>query len=376
MDLIALVTSPIWGFISSAVPFLLVLTVIVFVHEYGHFQVARWCGVGVDTFAVGFGKEIIGKTDKHGTRWKLGWIPIGGYVKFEDDANAASMPAAEGAADPEAQSETAFHSKPLASRAAVVAAGPLANFIMAVVIYTGTYMSIGAPVSLPIAESVQPGSAAEQAGIQAGDRFVDIDGYKMTKFSDIQARIWNNQGEPMAVTIERDGNTIYLSVTPKATETTDITGSKITVRQLGIRSGQISREQKGFTESVVLASESTWLIITTTLNYVRGIIRGRESVKQLAGPLGMARTTGYVAAEGVTALLQLAALLSVSIGLINLFPIPMLDGGHLMYYAIEAVRGKPLGQGAQEIGFKVGFAAVLTLMIVATWNDIARFFSS
>ncbi|MGI9462466.1 MAG: M50 family metallopeptidase, partial [Aestuariivirgaceae bacterium] len=256
MEFLALVTTPIWGFIASAVPFLLVLTVIVFVHEYGHFQVARWCGVGVETFAVGFGKEIFGRTDKHGTRWKLGWIPIGGYVKFEDDANAASMPSDEAKAGDEhtpEPSETAFHNKPLASRIAVVAAGPMANFIMAIVIFAVTFMTIGAPVSLPIAESVQPGSAAEQAGIQAGDRFVEIDGYKIDKFADIQARIWNNQGDPMAITIERDGKTISLSVAPIATETTDITGSKVIVRRLGVKSGRLSTERKGPIESVALA---------------------------------------------------------------------------------------------------------------------------
>ena len=391
MDLIALVSTPIWSFLSSAVPFLLVLTVIIFVHEYGHFQVARWCGVGVDTFAVGFGKEICGTTDKHGTRWKLGWIPVGGYVKFEDDANAASMPSRE-VEEPEEQdaetsepsepseegvsrSETGFHSKPLPSRAAVVAAGPIANFILAIIIYSFAFMVYGAPVSLPIANEVQKGSAAEQAGVLPGDRFVDIDGHKMHKFADIQTRIWSNQGDPMAVTIDRNGETIVLQITPIKTETIDITGSKIEQRLLGIRSGKVSVQQVGFTESLGLAGEQTWRVITLTLNYVKGVIVGRESVKQLAGPLGMARTTGYVAAEGINALLQLAALLSVSIGLINLFPIPMLDGGHLMYYAIEAVRGKPLGPNAQEFGFKVGFAAVLALMIVATWNDIARFFS-
>ena len=375
MGLVDLATSGVWGFVSSAVPFLLVLTLIVFVHEYGHFQVARWCGVGVDTFAVGFGREIIGTTDKHGTRWKLGWIPIGGYVKFEDDANAASMPGRD--EEPEGPpSETAFHNKPLASRAAVVAAGPIANFILAVLIYTAAFMYLGEAVSLPIADRVQPGSAAEEAGIQPGDRIVEIDGRKIDMFGDIQARMMHNQGEAVDLLIDRSGEQIKLSLTPKLTEQPDPTGGTMKVRLIGIATSNVSYEKRGFGESVVLAGEKTWLIITTTLTYVKGIIVGRESTDQLAGPLRIAQVSGHAAKSGVNALFQLAALLSVSIGLINLFPIPMLDGGHLMYYAIEAVRGKPLGESAQDIGFKVGFAVVLTLMIVATWNDIARFFTS
>ncbi len=360
---------------GSTAAFLLVLTLIVFIHEYGHFQVARWCGVGVDTFAVGFGKELIGRTDKNGTRWKLGWIPIGGYVKFEDDANAASMPSQDAAEDAQ-PSETAFHSKPLPSRAAVVVAGPIANFILAIIIYTVSFMSVGERISLPIADAINPGSAAEIAGMKAGDRINEIDGAKIHKFKDIQSKIMRNQGDPMTFVIDRNGERLSLTATPKLTEIKDLTGSKVNIRILGIKSTNSALEKRDLGQSFVLACEKTWDITVTTLNYVRGIIVGRESTKQLAGPLGIARTTGYVAAEGVNALFQLAALLSVTIGLINLFPIPLLDGGHLMYYAIEAVRGKPLGQSAQDIGFKVGFAFVLTLMIVATWNDIARFFSS
>ena len=377
MAFIDLATSSVWGFVSSAVPFLAVLTLIVFIHEYGHFKIARMCGVGIDTFAVGFGREIIGKTDKHGTRWKLGWIPIGGYVKFEDDANAASMPENGEPAEPAGPpSETAFHNKPLASRAAVVAAGPIANFILAIFIYTLTFMYVGEYVGQPVAGKIKPDSAAQAAGMQAGDRIASIDGRDIEKFSDIQAMVMNNQGDAMAVVVDRDGKLLDLSITPQLTKQPDPTGGTMDVRLLGIQSSETKLEQKNFPESVVLAGKKTWFIITSTLNYVKGMIVGRESATQLAGPIRIAQVSGHAAANGINSLLQLAALLSVSIGLINLFPIPMLDGGHLMYYALEAVRGKPLGQTAQDLGFKVGFAMVLTLMIVATWNDIARFFTS
>jgi regulator of sigma E protease len=374
MEFLELATSSLWGFVSTAVPFLFVLTVIVFVHEYGHFKVARMCGVGVDTFAVGFGKEIWGGTDRYGTRWKLGWIPIGGYVKFEDDANATSQPSRE---EPEGPpSETAFHNKPLASRAAVVAAGPIANFILALIIYTAAFTINGIHVAGPVASEVMPGGAAAAAGMQDGDRFLEIDGYKIETFADIQHRVWSNHGDAMKIKIQRGSEIIDIVTAPLHKEIEDpVTGTMIKQRQLGIKSKESVLQEVGLLDATYLAAHRIWFITTHTVSYVGSIIRGRESVEQLAGPLGIARTTGYAAAQGINALFQLAALLSVSIGLINLFPIPMLDGGHLMYYAVEAVRGKPLGPEAQDLGFKVGFALVLTLMIVATWNDIAKFFS-
>lgn len=378
MQLFDVVTSSIWVVLSSVLPFLAVLTLIVFIHEYGHFKVARWCGVGIETFAVGFGREIIGKTDKHGTRWKLGWIPIGGYVKFEDDANAASMPESGQEPAPDTPpSETAFHSKPLPSRAAVVAAGPAANFVLAIIIYTISFMYNGERVSQPVADAIMAGSAAEVAGMVAGDRIDEIDGSKVEKFSDIQSILARNQGSTIDLVVFRNNERIELSATPKVTQQKHPLGGTMDVRLLGIKSKTYKTEERNFGQAVGLGVRRTWDITTITLTYVAGIIRGRESTKQLSGPLGIARTTGLVTSQGgINALFQLAALLSVSIGLINLFPIPMLDGGHLMYYAAEAVRGKPLGQSAQDIGFKVGFAVVLTLMIVATWNDVARFFSS
>ncbi|NNE21773.1 MAG: PDZ domain-containing protein [Rhizobiales bacterium] len=225
MEFFDVVTSSLWVVLSSVVPFLVVLTVIVFIHEYGHFKVARWCGVGVETFAVGFGREIIGKTDKYGTRWKLGWIPIGGYVKFEDDANAASMPAGDAEPVPEVPpSETAFHSKPLPSRAAVVAAGPAANFILAIIIYTLSFMFNGERVSLPVADVIMKGSAAEMAGMMAGDRIAELDGTEIDKFSDIQSIMARNHGSTIAVVVDRNGERLELSATPQVTQQDHILG--------------------------------------------------------------------------------------------------------------------------------------------------------
>lgn len=371
MELTSLVTAPIGSFLSYALPFLAVLTVIVFIHELGHFLVARWCGVKVDVFSVGFGREIFGWNDSRGTRWKVGWLPLGGYVKFHGDANAASMPQTEPPSSVRDRED--FHGKPVASRAAIVAAGPIANFILAIVIFAGAYSFIGVPVSMPVIDQVRPDSAAEAAGMRSGDIIRSIDGVEIVSFTDIQRRVADRAGIPLTIVVERDGQEQELVVTPIATEISDGAGGTIRVGLLGI-SRDIGRdlryERKGPVEALTLAVGETWFVIERSLGYVKGVVLGRESADQLAGPLRIAQVSGQAAAVSFAALLQLAAVLSVSIGLINLFPIPLLDGGHLLYYAIEAVRGRPLGPAAQELGFKVGLAFVLMLMGVAFWNDI------
>ncbi|MGE0211836.1 MAG: RIP metalloprotease RseP [Parvibaculaceae bacterium] len=362
------------SFISSnAIPFLAVLTVIVFFHELGHFLVARWCGVAVEVFSIGFGREIVGWTDRQGTRWKIGWLPLGGYVKFLGDANAASMP--DTSAPARARGTGDFHSKPLSRRAAIVAAGPIANFLLAIVIFAASYSLIGVPVSLPVVDEVKAGSAAEAAGMKPGDLIKRIDGKEIASFTDIQRQVADRPGDPLPIVIERNGAEMTLTVTPIATEVSDGAGGKMRLGLLGI-SRDVRRDlrydKKGVGEAVTLAVGETWFVITKSLSYVKGVIVGRESADQLAGPLRIAQVSGQAAAVGFSALLQLAAVLSVSIGLINLFPIPLLDGGHLLYYAIEWIRGRPLGPAAQEFGFRIGMVLVLMLMLVATWNDIMR----
>lgn len=363
------------SFISSnAIPFLGVLTLIVFIHELGHFLVARWCGVGVEVFSIGFGREIVGWNDSRGTRWKIGWLPLGGYVKFQGDANAASMP--DTSVTAERREKGDFHATPLGRRAAIVAAGPFANFILAIVIFTASFTLIGVQVTPPVVDEVKAGSAAELAGIRSGDIIRRIDGVEITSFTDIQRQVADRAGDPLPVVVERAGADVSLTVTPIATEVSDGMGGKMRIGLIGISrnvAGNLRYDKKDFGDALRLSVGETWFVITKSLSYVKGVILGRESADQLAGPLRIAQVSGQAAAVGFPALLQLAAVLSVSIGLINLFPIPLLDGGHLLYYAIEWIRGRPLGPAAQEFGFKVGMIVVLMLMLVATWNDFLRF---
>jgi regulator of sigma E protease len=360
----------IW-FLSYVLPFLAVLTLIIFVHEFGHFQVARWCKVNVEVFSVGFGRAIAKWHDREGTQWKIAWIPLGGYVKFQGDANAASLPA-----DSQAPHKPGdFHTSSVARRAAIVVAGPMANFVLAVIIFAASFAIVGTPISPPVVEEVRPDSAAEAAGIQPGDRILTIEGTEIVSFTEIQRIVSDRAGQELAVTLERDGREIAMQVTPRMTEVPDSLGGTIRMGLLGISkdvSQDLVYERKDPITAIGMGFSETYFVIERTLSYVKGMILGQVSPDQLAGPLGIAQISGQAASISFTALLNLAAVLSVSIGLINLFPIPMLDGGHLVFYAVEAVRGKPLKQNVQEWGFKVGLGLVLMLMLMATWNDITR----
>ena len=374
MDFVSSLHLPFVTTALYALPFLVALLVIVFIHEYGHFQVARWCGVDVDTFSIGFGKEITGWYDSKGTRWKLCWIPLGGYVKFRGDANAASMPDADAVARGREEPGN-FHGKPLWQRAAVVAAGPIANFILAIFIFAAAFMSVGVPVIEPRVDEVLAGSAAEQSGIRKGDVFVSINGKTITNFGDIQQAVITRAEEPLAVVIDREGQTLNLTVVPQLKEEPDGFGGKLRIGQLGVRhnpDGAIRYDRMGPVQAVEAAAGRTWFIVEATFRYLGKLVTGRESADQLGGPIAMAKAAGDAASVGFFQFISVVAFLSVSIGLINLFPIPMLDGGHLVYYAIEAVRGKPMGERAQEWGFRIGFSLVIMLMVVGTWNDLVR----
>jgi regulator of sigma E protease len=357
--------------LSYGLPFLAVLTLIVFIHELGHFLVARWCGVSVETFSVGFGRAITSWYDRKGTQWKIAWIPLGGYVKFQGDANAASLPADSRA--PHKPGD--FHTAPVWRRAAIVVAGPVANFLLAIGIFAASAMIVGTAVSPPVVEEVRPDSAAEAAGIKPGDRVVAIDGEKITSFTQIQRIVSDRAGDELAITLERDGREIALKVTPRMTEVQDSLGGTVEMGLLGISkdvSQDLVYERKGPIEALALGVTETYFIVERTMSYLKGMVLGQVSPDQLAGPLGIAQISGQAASVSLAALFHLAAVLSVSIGLINLFPIPMLDGGHLVFYAAEAVRGRPLAQNVQEFGFKIGLGLVLMLMLMATWNDITR----
>ena len=354
--------------------FLFVLTVVVFFHELGHFLVARWCGVGVKTFSVGFGPEIVGFNDRHGTRWKLSWIPLGGYVQFVDDENAASArqrPLDELTPEERAAS---FQSKPLAARAAVVAAGPIANFILAIAIFTVIFSVFGERITPAKVDSVNPGSAAERAGFKPGDVVTSIDGQKIESFGEMQRIVATSADQPLQFVVDRGGVSFDLTATPERKEVTDYFGNTIRQGLLGI---QRSNAQEDWTlkrhdplTAFGLAVKECYFIVSQSLTYLWGVVTGRESADQLGGPIRIAQVSGQVASVSFMALINLVAVLSVSIGLLNLFPIPMLDGGHLLYYSIEAIRGRPLSETTQEIGFRIGLALILMLMIFATWNDL------
>ncbi len=374
MDLTAILTSSFGTVLLYALPFLAVLTVIVFIHELGHFLVARWCRVNVEVFSVGFGRAIAGWTDKHGTYWKIGWAPLGGYVKFEGDANATSLPEAEDASAPP-PSEGSFHHKPVGQRAAVVVAGPVANFLLAIVIFAGLFTFVGVPFSKPLVQAITEGSAAEVAGVKVGDEIRAIDGRRTESFNDVQNYVRPRAGDEITIDVFRDGQIISLNAIPESTEVTVSGGRKVRIGLLGIKGGPVNATtyvKKSPVEALALGVERTWMVVETTMHYLSKLVTGRESFDQLSGVPGIARITAQAFQLGIYELFQIGAVLSVSIGLLNLFPIPMLDGGHLLYYLIESVRGKPLGQEIQEFGFKIGLALVLSLMVFATWNDIVN----
>jgi regulator of sigma E protease len=366
-----------WGqtLIWTIIPFLFVLTVVVFFHELGHFWVARRNGVRVEVFSIGFGRELLGFNDRHGTRWKLCAIPLGGYVKFFGDADAASTPDFETAAamTEQQRSESFFH-KSLGQRAAIVAAGPIANFILAIVIFAGVFTLFGKPITSPRVETIVAASAAEKAGFQPGDLVLSIGGRAIESFSDMQRIVGSSAGETLAIRVQRDGREVDLTAVPTVFEFKDRFGGTHRIGRLGIsRSNQPGdtqmRRYDPFTATWMGVKE-TWFVVERTFAYLGGVVMGTQSADQLGGPIRIAQVSGEAAQIGFVALMSLAALISVSIGLLNLFPIPMLDGGHLVFYAIEAVRGRPMSEKAQEMAFRFGLAVVLMLMIFATWNDI------
>ena len=367
--------------VGYLVPFLFVLTIVVFFHELGHFLVARLCGIKVLVFSIGFGPEIVGFYDRYGTRWKISAVPLGGYVKFFGDENAASVPDHEAAAVMnEAEKEVSFIHKPVGPRAAVVVAGPLANFILAIAIFAGVFMTVGKQSTTARVDTVQPASAAQAAGFMPGDLVVAIDGEKIDNFGDMQRIVSVSAGETLNVEVDRGGAHVTLKATPQLRELTDSFGNKHRLGVLGIsRSmapGDIKTQKMGPLQAVAEGARETWFVVDRTLSYIGGVFTGREAADQLGGPIRIAQVSGEVASVGFVALIHLTAVLSVSIGLLNLFPIPLLDGGHLLFYGIEAIRGRPLSERAQEVGFRIGLAIVVMLMIFATFNDILRLATS
>lgn len=358
-------------------PVLFVFTVVVFFHELGHFLVARWCGVRVQVFSIGFGPELVGFNDRRGTRWKISAIPLGGYVKFLGDENAASVPdqATLGRMSDAERRESFVHQK-VGPRSAIVAAGPLANFLLAIVIFAALFALFGKPSTPPQVGIVHPGSAAEAAGFKPGDVVRSIDGRRIESFSDIQRIVSLSGGKTLTIVVDRGGMDVTLTAVPRVQEVMmfgyasrrGILGIQPDLSTMGPQYVAVSPLQ-----AVGLGVTQTWFVIESTLTSIGRMFVGRESTDQVAGPIRMAGVSCQVATLGMAALLHLIGLLSVSIGLLNLFPVPLLDGGHLLFYAIEKLRGRPLSERAQEFGFRIGLALVVTLMIFATYNDISPY---
>jgi regulator of sigma E protease len=355
--------------------FLSVLTVVVFIHELGHFLVARWCGVHVTTFSIGFGREIWGFNDRKGTRWRIAWIPLGGYVKFMDDDNAASAPSHDALRNmTDEQRRSSFHAKPVWQRAAVVAAGPAANFLLAIAIFAAGFTLYGVRSTAPRVDEVIASSPAAKAGFEAGDVILSIDGRPIRAFNDVLRRVTTSGGREMTVEVDRRGQTVALKVTPQLDEFKDELGNVQSVWRVGIRQRstpeQVREERVGPIAAVGLATKETSFIITSTLSYLADVVTLRQKPDQLGGPVRIADVAGKVAQRSVFDLIYLAAFISVSVGLVNLFPIPLLDGGHLVFYAIEAIRGRPLSERTQELSFRIGMAVVLTIMMFSMFNDL------
>jgi regulator of sigma E protease len=369
------------GLVGYIIPFLFVLTIVVFFHELGHFLVARWAGVKVLTFSLGFGPELVGFNDRHGTRWKISAVPLGGYVKFFGDESEASTPSSEALANMTEEERTgSFHHKKVGPRAAIVAAGPIANFILAIVIFTGLFTFYGKPNMSARVDKIEAGSAAAAAGFQVGDIVTAIDNSPIENFSDMQRIVSIRAGEKLSFTIKRGDSIVELQGTPELKEQKDAFGNAHRLGILGItrssQPGDVITERVNPATAMWLGVKETWFVIDRTLAYIGGVFTGREAADQVGGPLRIAQISGQVATIGLAALIHLAAVLSISIGLLNLFPVPLLDGGHLLFYAVEAVRGRPLSDRAQEMGFRIGLGLVLMLMVFATYNDILHLAAS
>ena len=369
------------GLVGYAIPFLFVLTIVVFFHELGHFLVARWAGVKVLIFSVGFGPELVGFNDRHGTRWKISAVPLGGYVKFFGDETEASTSSPETLANmSEEERAVSFHHMKVGPRAAIVAAGPIANFLLAIVIFTCLFTFFGKPSTTARVDKVEANSAAAAAGFRVGDTVLAIDGAKIDSFTDMQRVVGTRAGERLTFTVKRGEGTLQLQGTPELRVVKDAFGNTHKLGVLGITrqtaAGDVLTERVDPLTALWLGVKETWFVIDRTLAYIGGVFTGREAADQVGGPLRIAQISGQVATIGMAALIHLSAVLSISIGLLNLFPVPLLDGGYLLFYLVEAVRGRPLSERAQELGFRIGLGLVLMLMVFATYNDILHLAAS
>ncbi len=350
--------------VRSVLAFLLVLGVLVFVHEMGHYLAARWRGVHVEAFSIGFGRPITSWTDRLGTVWKLSWIPLGGYVKLHGQERPEDV-----SADVRAgwQDGRTFHEKSVLSRAIVVAAGPIANFLLAIIVFALLFGIVGRPESVPVIGDVLADGAASHSTLQKGDRITAINGTPTFKFEDIRRIVSANPDAPLSLDILRDGQAQTIAVTSGGQ---DVRGHRVGL--LGVRGAPGDFVKLGPLQAVGAGFTQTWDVIAQTVDGFGQMLSGQRGSEELGGPLRIAQMSGQVAQLGLTSLVSFIALLSVNLGLINLFPIPVLDGGHLVFYAVEALRGRPLPPRAQEYGYRAGFAVLAGLFVFATWNDLTH----
>jgi regulator of sigma E protease len=391
------------GFLGQAllytIPFLLVLTFIVTIHELGHFLVARAFGVKIDRFSVGFGKTIVSRVDRRGTEWRMAWLPLGGYVKFSGDLDASSVPDQAGlnelrqrviAENGAGAERDYFHFKPIWQRALIVAAGPAANFLLAMVLFTLLFSVVGEQVLAPRVAAVERGSPAAEAGFQPGDLIVRINNQPVADFSELERTIMMSGGDTLRFTVDRGGREVVLAATPQRRLEDNPIAGQVRVARIGVIPDQRVEDFKfrrlNPVEAFGKGIETIGSTVAMTGTYIGRIFMGKESGDLLNGPIGIAKAAGGVTQQAVAAnpdpgwmaanlaltFLSFAALVSIGIGIVNLLPIPVLDGGHLLFYGYEAVARRPVPARVQEVGYRVGLALLAGLMLFATWNDLQK----
>ena len=358
------------------IPFIILITVVVFIHEYGHYYFAKRYGVGVTDFSIGFGREIFGWNDKSGTRWKICWIPLGGYVKFFGDRNVFSQSEQQDLINKYGPNDKdkLFILKPLYQRSLIVAAGPFANFLLAILIFSFIFMFVGKDMTPAVIDEVKIDSPAYVAGMKKNDQIIKIDNKKVESILEVSTFINSSTSEAITFTLKRNEEMITLNIIPELVSSKDAFGNSVKKRLIGIKllplNDKFEKKKLGPSKALYYSFKEVWFVSTTSLKYLFSMILGNADSSQLGGPIRIAKITGQVAEYGIIPFLSIMAYISISLGLINLFPIPMLDGGHLMFYAFEKILGRPLKQKTQESFFRIGLFLLFSLMFFVTFNDL------